>query len=179
MQSLCLRPMLAVTVVFAVCTSIASADPPIDSPEQKVLDKWVGRWRTTYKVPKAEWTPEERTGTAELTTARVVGERFVQERSEHSDKTSGSLIFTYDAQKKTYRVWWFSSEGYTSDGTGAWDAAKKTMTWTSKQNGNITTTEHRFIDDNNTEWAVLVKDGSSKILFRMEGKSVRMIEPKK
>ena len=47
------------------------------------------------------------------------------------------------------------------------------------QTGNITTTEHRFIDDNNTEWAVLVKDGSSKILFRMEGKSVRMIEPKK
>ena len=179
MQSLCLRSMLGVAVMFAVSTAIVSAEPAIDSPEQKVLDKWVGRWQTTYKLPKAEWTPEERTGTAALTTTRVVGGRFVQEKSEHSDKTSGSTIITYDAQKNSYRGWWFSSQGYTSESSGDWEADTSRMTWTSIQDGNKTTTTYRFIDDNNIEWAVLVKDGTGKILFRMEGKSVRVIEPKK
>lgn len=140
MQSLCLRSVLAFCVTIAVSKAIFSAELPIDSSEQKVLDKWVGRWHATYKVSKAEWTPEERTGTAELTTDRVVGGRFVQEKAEHSDKTSASLIFTYDVQRKKYRNWWFSSKGYTSEGTGEWDAVTNTMTMTSKQDGNTTTT---------------------------------------
>jgi hypothetical protein len=53
------------------------------------------------------------------------------------------------------------------------------MTWTAKQDGNTTTTKHRFVDDDNAEWAVLVKDGNGKSLFRMEGKGVRVKEPKK
>ena len=177
--------MKAFSLMLAAClislTSLHSepAAPPIDSPEQKVLDKWVGSWRTTYKLPKSEWTPEEKTGTAVLTTSRVIGGRFVQEKSEHSDKTSGSLIFTYDAQRKAYRGWWFSSAGYTSESSGDWDAVTKTMTWTSRQDGNTTTTKHHFVDDDNTEWTVLVKDSNGKILFQMEGKSVRAKEPKK
>ena len=173
------RSLLIVAALLAVAAPARAADPPIDSPEQKVLDKWVGSWRTTYKLPKAEWTPEEKTGTAELMTSRVVGGRFVQEQSEHSDKTSGSLIFTYDAQKKCYRGWWFSSAGHTGESSGEWDAVTKTMTWTSKQEAITTTTNHRFVDDDNTEWAVLVKDGMGKVLFRMEGKSVRVKEPKR
>jgi hypothetical protein len=174
-----LRLLLVVAALVAITTPGLSAEPPIDSPEQKVLDKWVGSWRTTYKLPKAEWTPEEKTGMSEHTTSRVVGGRFVQEKSEHSDKTSGSLIFTYDAQLNSYRSWWFSSAGYTSESSGHWDTVTQTMTWTAKQDGNTTTTKHRFVDDDNTEWAVLVKDGNGKILFRMEGKSVRAKEPKK
>jgi hypothetical protein len=179
MQRLCLRSVLAVAVMIAVATANVSAEPPLDSPEQKVLDNWIGRWQTTYKLPKAEWTSEERTGTAELVTTRAVGGRFVLEKSEHSDKTSGTTIVTYDAQKKSYRGWWFSSAGYTSESSGEWDVVTKTMTWTSTQDGNTTTTKYRFIDDNNIEWAVFVRDGTSKILYRMEGKSVRLIEPKK
>ena len=179
MRITCRHLLFVVAALFAVAAPGLSADPPIDSPEQKVLDQWIGSWRTSYKLPKAEWTPEEKTGTAEFTTSRVVGGRFVQEKSEHSDKTSGSLIFTYDAQKKCYRGWWFSSAGHTSESTGEWDAGTKTMTWTSKQEAITTTTKHRFVDDDNTEWAVLVKDGAGKILFRMEGKSVRVKVPKK
>lgn len=174
------RSLVLVAALLAIATSARSADPPLDRPEQKVLDKWVGKWRTTYKLPKAEWTPQEKTGTAELTTSRVVGGRFVQEKSEHSDKTSGSLILTYDGQKKCYRAWWFSSAGHTNESTGEWNQRTKTMTWTSKQEeGIVTTSKSHFVDDDNTQWGVIVKDGTGKILFLMEGQSVRVKESKK
>jgi hypothetical protein len=174
---LCLS--LIVATVLTATPSIRSADPPLDSPEERVLDKWLGSWRTSYKLLKAEWTPDEKTVTAEVTTSRVVGGRFVQEKSEHSDRSSGSLMLTYDAQMKCYRGWWFSSAGHTNEFTGEWDAGTKTMTWTSKQEANTSTTKHRIVDDDNLEWAVIVKDGTGKLLFHSEGKSVRVKQLKR
>ena len=169
----CLRLLFMVAVLFVIASPIQSADPPATS-EQKVLDKWLGSWRTSYKLPKAVWTPEEKSGTAEMTTSRVLGGQFVQEKSEHSDKTSSMLMLTYDTQKKCYRGWWFNSSGQTAEHTGKWDADAKTMTWTSVGEGAFTTTvKHRFVDDDNTDWDVAVKDDKGKMLFRMEGKSVR------
>lgn len=179
MRSNTRRLSVLVAVLITITRPLQSADPPLDSPEQKVLDQWVGKWQATYKVPKAEWTPEEKTGTAALTTTRVVGDRFVQEKSEHSDKSSGSLILTYDAQKKRYRGWWFSSAGHANESTGEWDDRTRTMTWTSEEGSITTTTTHRVVDADNTEWAVLAKDRDGRILFRMEGHNVRIKEPQK
>jgi hypothetical protein len=168
-----------VAIAFLVGTAATnSADPP--SPEQKVLDKWLGSWRARYNVPKSEWTPEERTGTAELTASRVIGGQFVQENAEHSDKTSARSIMTYDAQKKCYRSWWFSSTGQAAESTGKWDADAKTMVWSSVGEPSFTTTvRHHFVDEDHIEWDVVVKDGSGKVLFRMDGKNVRVKQPKK
>jgi len=180
MQFPCLRSYLIVAGLFAAAPAARSADPPKATPEQKVLDKWLGNWRTSYKVPKAEWTPEEKTGTAVLTDTRVVGGQFVQEKGEHSDKTSSILMLTHDAQKKCYRSWWFSSTGQTAEGTGKWDADAKTMTWTSVgEPAFTTTTRHRFVDYDTVEWDAVIKDDKGKVLFRMEGKSVRVKELKK
>src|SRR3954468_18049159 len=103
-----MRFLLCVQMTLLLTAASVRADDP---PEQKVLDRWVGTWKNAYKVPKAQWTPEERTGTAELTTSRVLGGKFVQEKSEHSDKTSGVLMLTYDEQTKCYHSWWFFSMG--------------------------------------------------------------------
>ncbi len=65
------------------------------TPEQKVLDMWLGRWRSTYMQPKTEGAAEEKSGTAELSISRVVGGQFVRENSEHSDNTTGSVTSTY------------------------------------------------------------------------------------
>lgn len=179
MRTMCLRALCLVAVLVLASPALAD-DAAIDSPEQKVLDQWLGHWHTSYRILKAEWTPEEKTGTAELVTMRVVGGRFVQEKSEHSDKTSGSLIFTFDDQKKCYRVWWFSSTGQTSESTGRWDAGTRTMTWTSVGETRFSTTvRHRFLDSDTTQWDVTVNDNQGKVLFRMEGKSGRVKTLKK
>jgi hypothetical protein len=160
-------------VLLGAAARAYPAGPPL-SPEQKALDKFLGTWRTSYKVPKAEWTPEERHGTAELTYSRVLGGSFVQEKGEHSDKSSSILMYTYDTERKCYRGWWFSSTGQTAESTGKWDAEAKTFTWTSSGTQPFTTTSrHRFVNDNSFEWDVVVKDGKDKVLFRMEGKAAR------
>jgi hypothetical protein len=54
------------------------------------------------------------------------------------------------------------------------------MTWTSVSDPSYTTTvRHRFVDDNTAEWDIVVKDGTGKVFFRQDGKSVRAKEPKK
>jgi hypothetical protein len=150
----------------------------LDSPEQKVLDKWLGTWRTTYTIPQTAWNPEERTLSADLVTSRVVGGRFTQEKSEHSDGSSGSLIATYDGRQRTYRSWWFSSQGYTSESTGTWDAKTSTMTWTSKQDGNESTTTFRFVDEDHAEWDLVIKAPGGQTVFLINGKSLRVKAPK-
>lgn len=141
--------------------------------EQKILEKFVGDWRASYRVPKCEWSPQEKSGTADLTTDRIVGGKFIQEKSEHSDSTSGSTLLTYDELRKCYRSWWFSSTGQMSESAGQWDAASRTMIWTSAKDDVVSTTKHRFVDDDNAQWSVLVKDARGKVYMRIEGTSVR------
>jgi hypothetical protein len=168
--------------LFGAAGAARAADPPVLSPEQQVLDRFLGSWRTTYKVPKAEWTPEEKTGAADLTYSRVLGGQFVQERAEHADKTAGLVMYTYDVLGKTYRAWWFSSTGQTAEPTGKWDAGAKTLTWTSAASAGAevtTTAHHRFVNDDAFEWDVVVKDSKGKVLFRMDGQAMRVKDSKK
>lgn len=139
--------------------------------EQKVLDRWLGNWQTTYKQLK----PEEKSGTAETLTTRVIGGQFVQEAAAHSDKSFSRSTITYDAEKKTYRSWWFSSTGQTDESTGTWDADKKTMTWHSTTIGDAkTTVKQHFKDDDTIEFDVVAKDRAGRVVFHMEGKNVRV-----
>jgi hypothetical protein len=173
------RSLAVFLTLIAIPSGTRSADAPPDGPEQAVLDKCVGKWRNTYKVPKAEWTPQEKSGTADVSAVRAVGGRFVEEKSEHSDGTSTMRVLTYDPQRKCYRGWYFSSAGQTAETTGKWDGDSKTMTWTSVGEAAFTTTVvNRFVDDDHANWDVTVKDGTDTTLFRMEGTSVRVKGPK-
>lgn len=104
-------------------------EPAVDAVEQAVLDRLVGTWRTEYNLPKAEWTPEEKSATADLVYSRVLGGKFVQEQGVHSNNTTGMAMYTYDSTRKHYKMWWFSSEGHSSEAMGIWDAEKNTLTW--------------------------------------------------
>jgi hypothetical protein len=170
--------ILAATVPLAgFIGSARAADPPLDSPEQKVLDRWIGAWRVDYKKLKSEWTPEEQQLTGELSVERIVGGRFVQETSTHSEGSAATKILAYDDAKRTYRGWWFSSTGLTSETTGRWDASAATMTWTSVLREPFTTTiVERFVADDKLEWSVVAAD-REKELFRMEGTTTRIKPP--
>lgn len=145
-------------------------------PGRQVLDRFLGSWRTDYTLPKAEWTPVELSGSADLMFRRVLGGRFIQEQATHADGKEGSVMYTYEEAQNRYRAWWFSSTGDTSESSGEWDGDSKTLTWTAVQGaeaGFTTTSSHHFLDDRHFEWSVAVRDRAGTVLFRMDGKAVR------
>jgi hypothetical protein len=151
-----------------------AAEGPTLTAEDKVLNRFLGTWRSTYKVPKGEANPEERRGTAELTFTRVLGGKFLQERRQLSDKNTNMTMYTYDTERKTYGAWWFSSTGQAAFSTGKWDEETRTMTWTSGEEAVRTTSHYRFVTDDSVEWDVVIKE-KDRVVFRMEGKNTRAL----
>lgn len=167
----------AVVLLFPTTAPVApAADPP--TADQKPLDQFVGKWKTTYKMGKGEWNLEERLGSAVVTTERTLGTAYIQQKSEHSDKTSSMTLITYDVQRKCYRSWWFSSTGQLADATGTWDVKTKTFTWKGEGPGFSSTMRHRFADADTMDWEVVIKDDAGRVLSLMEGKDTRVKDKK-
>jgi hypothetical protein len=168
---------------FSICFCVAmsplgvrllnAAEPAIDVAEQKTLERFVGDWKNAYKIHQSDWTPKEKTGTSKVAARRILGGRYVQETSEDSDKTSSMRLLTYDADKKSFRAWWFSSEGHSLEHVGSWNGDAKTMTWKSVGKAPVTTVTGRFDDDDHMTWDVTVRDAAGKTVFQMDGTCVR------
>ncbi len=148
------------------------------SAEDKQLDRFLGTWKTEYRVPKAEWTPEEKSGSATMAFSIELGGKLVRERTKHADGTENTFLMLFDANKKQYRAWWFSSAaeftGQPNNSTGQWDDVAKAFTWKlTDPNGFASTAQHRFGNDK-FDWTVLVENPQKVAMFRMEGNSVRV-----
>jgi hypothetical protein len=174
-----LHSSLVAAILLAAASTVRSSDTPAATPEQKVLDRFLGHWRCSF-VRRVEGNPAEYKGTIDFTNSRVLRGQFVQERTELSDNTSGMAMFTYDLQRKCYRSWWFGSTGGTSESTGTWDAASKTLTWSILTEPAITcTVRHHFLGENKFEWELTSKDKTGKVFWHEAGTCVRIGETKK
>ncbi len=146
-----------------------------NSTSQKVLDKWLGNWQTSFTIRKSEWVEYEQSGIASIATHRIVDGQFIRENLEGYEHLSSNLTFTYDKEKKSYRAWRFSSSGHTMEFVGIWDADKMTMTWTSVGDQPYSTTiKQRFVDHNNMVWQLATHDKSDRVLYQVDGKSFRI-----
>ncbi len=167
---------IAAVNLFCTVTQSRAAEAADASPEQKVLDRELGKWHQTYTFFKAEWTPKQtqETGTASIT--RILNGRFVEEKLKPSDGSSTQLILkTYDAQRKCYRRWDFHSNGTATESTGKWDADAKCMTWSgSAGNGLTTTTTDRYVDANTIQSSVVIKERNGKECLHVEVKSTQI-----
>lgn len=149
------------------------------SAELKILDQFLGTWRTEYRQAKAEWTPEEKNGSADLVCTQELAGQVIRDRSTHSDQTTSTWLLNYDAEQRKYRSWWFNSLGMTSESSGRWDESTKTLSWTTVEPTEFKTTiQHRFPDSGKCDWKVLVQDTQGVTMFSMEGTSVRVNDPR-
>lgn len=158
---------------------VAKEDPGSRSAELRILDQFLGTWRTEYRQGKAEWTPEEKTGSADLVCTRDLAGQVIRERGTYSDQTTSTWLLTYDAEQRKYRSWFFNSLGMTSESSGRWDPAMKTLFWTTVEPTEFkTTSQHGFPNSGKCDWQVLIQDTQGTTMFRMEGTSLRLKDPK-
>jgi hypothetical protein len=151
--------------IVAAWSKLEKADPPLPT-ELKVLERLVGSWDSVAVSKPADWTPKEVRTTSKITRKWILDGQVLQDTSEVSDGQEGFSLLTFDPQLKKYRSWWFNSEGNTSKSTGEWNAVAETMSFSSDlDNGLVSRTSLRFIDDNHHDWRVVITDGTGKLYF--------------
>ena len=151
-----------------------AAKPAERSAEQKVLDMFVGDWKTTVTVPKAPWNPKAVSLTGASSIVRILQGRFLQDNGKGSNGMTNLTLTTYDAQRRCYRQWYFDSEGAARESKGKWDAKTRTFTMLADQVNGATATAKVHVEDNDTfEWNVVTKDREGSVVYQMKGKFTR------
>ena len=161
-------------LMFAEDKDAKENQPPPKPPELKVLDRLVGTWNSETINKVAEWTPKELRTTGTLTREWVLGGRFLQEKGSGSDGLAVIAMFTYDVQKKAYRVWHFNADGSAFDGTYQWDEASQTFSSRSEAgDGKTSTVTLHIIENDAHEWKVTIQDKDGKVYLDLGGKCTR------
>jgi len=145
--------------------------PAERSDEQKVLDLFVGNWKTTAEAPDVF----SRTGT--LSCVPILGGRFTSSSGKSSDGGSGLSLMTYDENLKCYRMWHFDSMGTTAEYRGKWDSKAKRFDLTSTD--KTSDFKVQLADKDTINWSMTVKGPNDKIVFQIKGKNTRVKKPAK
>jgi hypothetical protein len=166
------RSLLTLGLVF-FASSLAFAEGPAEGiPELKVLSNYVGTWDCEVTSPNSPLTKV--THTAEW----VLGGRFVEQHvsltsADGRAKIESRNLMTYDSQLGKYRIWSFVSDGNVRETTGTWDAATRTMSTENRDNGIVSTTTARFVEDGHEQWEWAIKTEGGEPVFQMSGDSRR------
>jgi len=173
-------PPMTVFVIVAVLmhADVRGEESTVPPPEMKALERLVGTW----KVEQIVKMPEE-TRSTNLVVKRelVLGGRFVQEMGGFDDKGKPTFrgMCTYDSDTKTYRYWFFHAGGFYWESTGTWDERSQTFTFTARPRRGITgVITLRFLDKTTFVFSVISRDTGGKIIYHLEGKSVRQKTPR-
>jgi len=123
-----LLPTAALLILAVLAHTDVRGQESSPPPEMKALERLVGTWyhEQTVKVPK-----ETRSTNLVVKGELVLGGRFLQEQAGSDDKgkPTGTGMYTYDSNRKTYRYWFFHSSGGYWDSTGTWDESSQTFTF--------------------------------------------------
>jgi hypothetical protein len=175
-----MRMNLMLAIVLGCAWSIPGSandkkGQPAESAELKVLDRFVGNWDMNVTISVSEGKPKEIKLTGTATIQWSLGGRFLQWKgSSTSGRFEDLQLLTYDAGRKTYRHWYFSSEGVADESAGKWDEATKTMTWKGDVgDGRTLLNVVRLTDKDTQEFNLVVKDRNGKAVTEIKGKMTR------
>jgi hypothetical protein len=146
------------------------------SPELKVLQRFIGSWEFHVVFNPAEWTPERKTTTLAVEVEWTLRGRMIEQRCVWApDNTHGLGLMTYDAETEEYRSWYFDSNGVIprEETRGQWDEATETFKWKATSVNGTVTQSHRFIDKDTFQWTFVFKDSDGKVVLDTEAKARR------
>ncbi|HEV3143576.1 MAG TPA: family 16 glycoside hydrolase, partial [Gemmataceae bacterium] len=141
--------------------------------QMAVLDKLIGEWQSEVTVKEGTPSDKPKTETMRTKAQEILGGRFIEElETFEPENTSHYSLFWFDAATKLYRYWFFHGAGYFFDGSGTWDEATKTMTWSSA--GGKLEGRWVFKGDDQHEFHHLVKGKDGETLYETTGVSRRI-----
>lgn len=170
-----MKRLWVLTALLGVAAALnATAEPPPQAANAKILDKWLGDWKSLTLLKPAAWSPtsQELSGTSK--SVWILDGRF-QQTSSRSGRHETRQIHRYEAGSKRYHKWTFNSDGSHSFWIGDWDEETLTMTWKYVDfgagiEGKIV---DRFTSDSKYESTVILKDRAGAVLLDIRSEHVR------
>ncbi len=170
-----MKRLWVLTALLLVAVALnATAETPPQPANAKILDKWLGTWKSLTLLKPAAWSPESQELSGTSQSARILDGHF-QETSSRSGKHETHEIHRYDAGSRKYHKWTFNSDGSHSFWIGNWDEEASTMTWKYVDfgagiEGKIV---DRFTSDGKYESTVILKDRAGTVLLDIRSEHVR------
>ena len=128
-----MRFVLAALLSWASVGVNAAGSEAIAAPELDVPKMEEGVWDAAIEFPPTKPGDAPTHATGVQTNTFVTGGRWIRNDFEVDAKYGGHGTWGYDPKKQRYvGIWVDSNTDYIRLDEGIWDAASKTMTWTSE-----------------------------------------------
>ncbi len=126
--------LILLSALFLAVGSVHAAGSTSDpAPYLDVLKLEEGVWDAVIEFPPAKPGEPATHATGVQTNTFVTGKRWIRNDFEVDAKYGGHGTWGYDPKKQRYvGIWVDSNQDYIRLDEGVWDAATKTMTWTSE-----------------------------------------------
>lgn len=161
-------------LLAVAAASNATAEPPQQSASAKILNQWLGDWKSHTVLKPAAWTPtsQELSGTSK--SVWILDGHF-QEMSSRSGTHETREIHRYDAGSRKYHKWTFNSDGSHSFWIGDWHQESSTMTWKYVDFGVGIEGKmvDRFTSGGKYQSTVILKDRAGAVLLDIHSEHVR------
>ena len=104
---------------------------PPPPEELQVLAPLVGQWTSQWEFRPSLQHKEGFKATGAATGQWLHNRHFIRVEGSNAGakyREEATVLYSYDAKKKCYRRWLFTSSGLATESEGHWDEGKKTMT---------------------------------------------------
>ena len=156
-------------LVFILVVAAAQAQESRLADGFKVMNHFVGNWRTEVNDKPSKFVPNGGNFTDLESTSRTLNGRFILGRQIRQGSGDKSLwLMTYDPQADNYPFWYFSSSGVLGgEWVGKWD--EQTRTWSGKTTdtpaGWTSGGGNHFPDEKTVKVNVWMKDENGTLLL--------------
>jgi hypothetical protein len=157
--------LLLVLFLFAILL-FAAVNSVAMSPGTKVLNRYVGTWKSHIVFQPAAWSPRKEEVTDTTKVEWILKDQF-QMITRQSDKYEMLEIQRYDGESKKFHRWNFDANGGTSFWIGSWDNKSMTMTWEYVDFGMGVKGKmvDNFIAEGEYQTTLVMEDSSGRLLF--------------
>ena len=152
----------------------ATAEPSQQTVPAKVLNQWLGVWKSHTVLKPAAWSPEAKklSGTSK---AEWILDGNFQQISSQSGGHETREIHRYDKKSNKYHKWTFDSDGGNSFWIGGWNEETSTMRWANVDfglgiKGRIV---NRFLSQGKYESTLVMKDSKGNVLLDIQSEHTR------